>query len=109
MSKINKHTVLFVRHSGFDLIAHAVICRFSSYSNNGKIALQGAVTAWIDQTDEGASAYAESCEDFNIGDLGLHSDSNPELLAAFGVYDLSVEVIPIDDIEQFDRHLYQPE
>lgn len=32
--------------------------------------LRRAVTRWINETDEGKAAWKESCEDFNIGDLG---------------------------------------
>jgi hypothetical protein len=32
--------------------------------------LRRAVTRWINETDAGKAAWKESCEDFNIGDLG---------------------------------------
>lgn len=32
--------------------------------------LRLAVTRWINETDAGKAAWKESCEDFNIGDLG---------------------------------------
>lgn len=56
--------------------------------------LRGAVTDWVAQSEEGAAAWKESSQDFNIGDLA-HHDSSPILggyLARRGIFFLELDV-----------------
>lgn len=56
--------------------------------------LRGAITDWVNQSEEGAKAWKESSQDFNIGDLA-HHDSSPTLgrhLERHGIFYLTLEV-----------------
>ena len=56
--------------------------------------LRRAVTRWIDETAQGKTAWRQSCQDFNIGDLGNEfplDEAFVEILAAEGIHQLELE------------------
>lgn len=62
---------------------------------------RNAVTAWVRETKEGAEAYENSSEDFNIGDLAVIMP-NPQLQFYFngqGLYDINIETIVNTDYQ----------
>jgi predicted Fe-Mo cluster-binding NifX family protein len=69
--------------------------------------LEQAITDWILETEEGKEAWAESCEDFNIGDVLMHypSESLTRYLRKRGVNVLSLEQATTADVVSFDRIL----
>jgi hypothetical protein len=61
-------------------------------------ALTSALTAWMQETDDGRAAWEASSHDFNVGDLatqveGVTPDSLRLYLEARGIHDLSVSII----------------
>lgn len=70
--------------------------------------LQAALSHWASTTEEGADAYEESSEDFNIGDLSLHVDDKQlqNILSEYGIKGL--EISTHEDVSSewsFDTHL----
>lgn len=73
-----------------------------------------AVTQWVRETEEGAKAYEDSSEDFNIGDLAQEMP-NPQLQYFFngqGLFDIKIEIIANSDYQDdwtYDTHLVEEE
>ena len=64
-------------------------------------AVRRGVTKWVAQTPQGRTAYADSSDDYNVGDLStdVGDEALVALLAAEGVYDLSIQTITEDDFD----------
>jgi len=73
-------------------------------------AVSRAITAWVRNTAEGKNAYADSSEDYNIGDLSQDQE-DPTLqpfLRAEGIERLTVEIQAEDEADEYwtyDFHL----
>lgn len=59
-------------------------------------ALKKALTAWVNETEDGAAAWDNSSWDFNLGDLSMEQPFSQVLktrLEAHGIYELDIEVM----------------
>lgn len=61
---------------------------------------------WL-ETDEGKKAYADSMQDFNVGDLSHHLESLADMLKDLAVYDLKIVTYDMSDrvVWRYDDHL----
>lgn len=102
---MTSHTITFIRTWGLEGIDALAICSFVTEDNTTSAMeqLQKAVTSWINEMGEGRRAYAQSSEDFNVGDLAL--EQKPYLLEPWGVYDLRVRIVDPTNVRKFDEHL----
>jgi len=65
-----------------------------------------ALTAWAKNTTEGAEAFRDASEDFNIGDLSIADESNTPFLAECGILSLEIETASAEDGDwEYDRVL----
>lgn len=72
-------------HSGPSLLANLIL----------------ALTRWVAETEEGATAWVGSSEDFNVGDLSSYLPPSQELLQRLHeerVFDLSLEILHDSDL-----------
>lgn len=101
--KMHHHSIIFTRQGNFGKVTDVAICVFKSENENAKEALCKAVSSWVRNTPDGLTAWEDSCEDFNIGDLSVCQ--SPNLLNEHGVYELHVQVFSGENWEYFDKHL----
>lgn len=76
-------------------------------------ALKRGATAWVSNTPEGREAWAQACEDFNVGDMGNECGVDSSLhgyLDAEGITDLDIDIVG-DGCRNwsFDTVLAEPE
>jgi hypothetical protein len=94
-----------MRTMGLGDIDALATCSFLTEDNTTSAMeqLEKAVTSWINEKDEGRRAYAQSSEDFNVGDLAL--EQKPDLLEPWGVHDLKVRIVDPTNVRKFDERL----
>ncbi len=99
----HENRLLVVRPEARDTIAALITFKSVGAMNKGQAVavIRNAVTRWMVQTFEGIKAWAESSEDFNIGDLSSHLGDRRliSLLEAFGVHQLTVEQLDLSSDE----------
>ena len=68
---MNKIKIAFVRHEGFNLSVLWLVEFETEWNDKYKLfrALDRAISAWVETTEEGEKAWDCSADDFNIGDL----------------------------------------
>ena len=105
-------TVVFRQSRDENTVAILSCKRTSNICNSYDFrdALFKAVTDWVDRTTDGRKAYADSCNDFNLGDLYVWND-NPTLrtfMELHGITDFEIEVFcegePVQEWT-YDTHL----
>src|SRR5216684_534021 len=74
--EMKKIRVSFIRMDGalIDALRVVEITTVAETKGEAMQRLTQAIDQWIQNTDEGRKAWAESSEDFNIGDLANHLD-----------------------------------
>ena len=88
ITKMKKVRVCFIRLDGVLVDALRVI-EFTTVAHTKDEAmhrLTRAVGQWIGNTQEGREAWAESSEDFNIGDLAGHLNGNGKAVPSLQRY-----------------------
>lgn len=98
MPEFTPHRLFHVdvhRHFGEHTYAR-ITARIAFDSQQFLDQLKTAITTWVKETPEGARAWQDSVENFNVGDLSTY-DLGPETslgqhLAAGGIHDLEVEI-----------------
>ena len=76
-------------------------------------AVRGAVTEWVDTTEQGAAAFDGSCQDFNVGDLEECMDDYDLniMLRERGIIEMEIDIVSMDHIASnawvFDTLLYE--
>jgi hypothetical protein len=73
-----------------------------------------AVTDWVKETDAGKAAYANSSEDYNVGDLStdIDDDTLQPFLERHGLFDIEIETFSETDFQNdwtYDTHLVADE
>jgi hypothetical protein len=71
---MKSHNLVFTRKSGLSAIENLWLVQIDMIDDESGLedALKGieaSVSDWVRETPEGAAAWEESCEDFNIGDF----------------------------------------
>lgn len=63
--------------------------------------LKAAIADWISKTEEGRRAWNDSVEDFNFGDLAMHSEDFKLRMAMneFGIRDFEMQVISEEQVD----------
>ena len=116
-----RFTYLFTRQEGLGGISNAaylILEGLGSLGTGHQDGPQGetlmrfklAVTQWINTTEQGKRSYADSCEDFNIGDFlndGVRTDDDfGRICQQHNVRVVHCEQLPLDQHCSFDALLY---
>jgi hypothetical protein len=86
--------IMFVRNDSFGVSNYGFICVESKESDKKEVLLAKlnlALNEWMETTDEGAKAWSQSSEDFNIGDL-CHVYTSDSLIACLLKQDISIDI-----------------
>jgi len=113
INKIHNHAFIRTDRGNVNIIAVVDITDSEKDTRSGRSAkealeaLKKAITRWVSETDEGAEAYANSSEDYNIGDfLGdFESLSFAPYLASAGIECLEINTLSPDETNSYDHHL----
>ena len=109
----NRVQALVLRSSRDETTFAVVSCRQTEEARRADQLLtlfSAAVTGWVKETDTGKVAYANSSEDYNVGDLS--TDIKDDLLRPFlerhGLFDVAIETFSDTDFQDnwtYDTHL----
>lgn len=104
-----KTVLYFKRTDGIAIDALAIVTVESERTQEPRLLLQvikAAVTTWVNTTQEGKEAFADSEEDFNIGDLAHYDDEESLKLCLLeeGLV-ISVETASSPAMFSYDEHL----
>jgi hypothetical protein len=109
-SQLYNHTLVFTRTER-NIVSNIAVVLLSTPDESAADAfgrLRRAVTDWLDNTESGRDAYADSSEDFNIGDLAL-DESNQELaviMVNHEIHGFSMQTLDYHQAVDFDKHLH---
>ena len=104
------HQINFVRNEdGISTTIAMVTATTNKAMSNDELvnAIDRSVSNWMNETDIGVEAWADSCEDFNIGDLVDYS-TDPSLtpyMQEQGIEGLTIITSDGDNCFDFDRIL----
>lgn len=110
-------TLPFIRQEGIRITTLAIV-QFGLGDKDVELetepveALYNAVTAWVDETEDGRACWKESCGDLNIGDLAQYDESFAKYAEAKGhLKNFSILYFgDCSDMVPFDKVLsYTPE
>ena len=115
IAEMKKIRVCFIRMDGARVDALRVVEIITAARTKGEAMqrLTRAIDQWIRNTDEGRAAWAESSEDFNVGDLAGYLDGSGRAVPSLQHY-LELEgIVRIKDLfvltdseqESYDRIL----
>lgn len=105
-----KTITIFSRNEGSGLTTFSIVEFNCKETNNPKLLMekfQNSITKWVENSSEGAEAFEDSCQDFNIGDFSLFE--NDEKLCQYLLEEgLSVKILLCNDPDNlfsYDTHL----
>jgi len=88
-------TLVFVRNEGLRGLTDVAVVEVQTDKPQSReqalAALEAACTDWVAETEEGRAAWAQSCEDFNVGDLTGHHESLLGFLARHGIRSIQIK------------------
>lgn len=66
--------------------------------------LKPSLTEWVKKTKQGQTAWKESCDDFNVGDLSMCCDNKAltKILAEHGVINMEVDTVSETAVDDWD-------
>lgn len=102
---MKKHNLLFTRtdHEGVDV---AMTVSLECDADNPLKRLTSAISNWMLKTEEGKSAFRESCGDFNVGDFSNYELALKPYLENEGVFNVELHSFCYPEMFNYDKHLF---
>lgn len=105
----HEHLLSFVRigKGSVDAMINLLVASHHERGRDALTALSKAVSDWVEETENGSSAYENSSQELNIGDL-VNEDAfeNAELLSRLERHGVTFLKVFHGEVVDYDRHIH---